>query len=451
MVQRIELLVTPDCPHAGRARALVERITAEEGVPVRVRTVIVRTLDEAESSDFHGSPTVRIDGLDVEPPPAELPVNLGCRVYARADGSLDGLPGERRIRDSLRGVVRSTAPAAGQGGPADAGGTAGEGAIGPNVRDVPARLSRVLFLWASRRDSLRRLATALPPTRALVARFVAGESLEEALLALASLRAAGLRTTVDVLGESVESEGAARDAADRYIETLDALAPEGFDGNVSLKLTQMGLDIDAAFCRDNVRRVLERAAKTGAFVRIDMEDHTRTDATLAIARELRANHPELGVVIQSYLRRSAADVELLIRERTRVRLCKGAYDEPASVAFASKAQVDESYRRLMERLLLEGNYPGIATHDERLIDHARRFAAEHGVAPSRFEFQMLYGVRRDLQRRLVRDGYTVRVYVPYGAEWYPYFMRRLAERPANLLFLLRSLARERRDPESRAA
>jgi proline dehydrogenase len=323
--------------------------------------------------------------------------------------------------------------------------------IGPAVRDVPARLSRALFLWASRSDSLRRLTTSLPLTRGLVSRFVAGERLEEALVVLARLREAGLCTTVDVLGESVESESAARAAADRYIETLDALAPEGFDGNVSLKLTQMGLDIDLRVCRDNVRRVLERAAQTNAFVRIDMEDHSRTDATLGLARELRASYPELGVVIQSYLRRSAADVESLIREATRVRLCKGAYDEPASVAFASKAEVDDCYQRLMERLLLGGNYPAIATHDERLIDHARRFAGDHGIAPSRFEFQMLYGVRRDLQRRLVREGYTVRVYVPYGAEWYPYFMRRLAERPANLLFLLRSVVREGRDAESRAA
>jgi proline dehydrogenase len=444
MVQRIELLVTPDCPHAGRARTVIERIAAEEGIPVRVRTIIVRSLADAESTDFRGSPSIRVDGRDVDPAPATLPVNLGCRVYRGADGSPEGVPTESRIRAALRGVPSETTPPDG-GAPLQDSSALPQDGAGPNLREVPGTLSRALFLWASRRDSLRRLATSTPLTRGLVARFVAGETLGEALATLANLRAAGLRTTVDVLGESVESEAAAREAGDRYIETLDALAPEGFDGNVSLKLTQMGLDIDPGLCRRNLVRVLDRAQATGAFVRIDMEDHTRTDATLALTRELRATYPEVGVVIQSYLRRSAADVEALIAERTRVRLCKGAYDEPASVAFASKAEVDDSYRRLMERLLLEGTYPAIATHDERQIDHARRFTADHGIAPSRFEFQMLYGVRRDLQRRLVRDGYTVRIYVPYGGEWYPYFMRRLAERPANLLFLLRSLVRERRD------
>jgi proline dehydrogenase len=442
---RVELLATPDCPHAGRARAAVERLLADEGIETPVRYVIVRSLEEAESSDFRGSPTIRVDGRDVDPPPAMLPVNLGCRVYPGGDGSVEGIPAEHRIRAALRG-----APEPAEGAAPDPAGPPGDGA-GPDLRDVPANVSRAFFLWASRRDSLRRLAMSTPLTRGLVARFVAGETLEEALAALARLRATGLRTTVDVLGESAESDLAARQAAERYVETLDSLAPEGFDGNVSLKLTQMGLDIDAGLCRENVTLVLERARETDAFVRIDMEDHTKTDATLALARELRTSYPELGVVIQSYMRRSAGDVEALIAERTRVRLCKGAYDEPASVAFATKAEVDESYRQLTERLLLRGTYPAIATHDERLIDHARRFAADHDVAPSRFEFQMLYGVRRDLQRRLVRDGYTVRVYVPYGAEWYPYFMRRLAERPANLLFVLRSVMREGREQGSRAA
>ncbi|MDQ3778690.1 MAG: proline dehydrogenase family protein [Actinomycetota bacterium] len=317
------------------------------------------------------------------------------------------------------------------------------------VREVPGRALRGLFLWASRRRTLQRLATSTALTRRLVRRFVAGESLEDALEALERLREAGLRTTVDVLGESVDSEEAAHHAADRYIETLDALVRRGLDGNVSLKLTQMGLDLDSSFCRSNLGRVLARAAESRAFVRIDMEDHTRTDATLALAREMRATYPEVGVVIQSYLRRSATDVEALIAEGMRVRLCKGAYNEPSSVAFPTKAEVDESYRVLMERLLLEGNYPAIATHDERLIEHAREFAARHGIDQLRFEFQMLFGVRRDLQRRLVDDGYTVRIYVPYGAEWYPYFMRRLAERPANVLFLLRSLVREGRGGDGR--
>ena len=277
-----------------------------------------------------------------------------------------------------------------------------------------------------------------------MARFVAGETLDEALTVLKRLARSGFATTVDVLGESVDSADTARAAAADYIVLLDALAARRLDRNVSLKLTQMGLAVDESLCRDNVRRVVARASELRAFVRIDMEDHTKADVTLTIARELHREYAEVGVVIQSYLRRSANDVAALIGEGIRVRLCKGAYDEPASVAFASKAEVDQSYRILMERLLLDGNYPGLATHDPALIEHAKRFARANGVGPERFEFQMLYGVRRDLQRRLVADGWTVRVYVPYGDQWYPYFMRRLAERPANVLFLLRSLVREGR-------
>jgi proline dehydrogenase len=430
MARRIEVLASPDCPHLERARDAVERVLDERAGTATVRVVIVNNIDEAEASDFHGSPTIRMDGADVDPPGPEQPVHLGCRVYQQPDGSVDWVPSVDRIRQALSRTARGVSAEA----PADGGG----------VREVPGRALRGIFLWASRRRSLQRLATSTALTRRLVRRFVAGETLEEALEALERLRQAGLRTTVDVLGESVDSEDAARQAADRYIETLDALVRRGLDGNVSLKLTQMGLDVDPSFCRSNLGRVLARAAGSGAFIRIDMEDHTRTDATLALARDMRRTYPEIGVVIQSYLRRSAADVEALIAERMRVRLCKGAYNEPPSVAFASKGEVDESYRVLMERLLLDGNYPAIATHDERLIEHARQFAAAHGIDASRFEFQMLFGVRRDLQRRLVNDGYTVRIYVPYGAEWYPYFMRRLAERPANVLFVLRSLVREGR-------
>ncbi|HSH21919.1 MAG TPA: proline dehydrogenase family protein, partial [Candidatus Caenarcaniphilales bacterium] len=314
----------------------------------------------------------------------------------------------------------------------------------PGLRDAPARLSRAFFLWSSRRRSLERLSTAIPLTRAMVRRFVAGDRLDDALAVLERLRAQGLHWTVDVLGESVASREMAEAAADRYIETLDALAERGLEANVSLKLTQMGLDIDRDFCRQNVGRIVDRAAAIGAFVRVDMEDHSRTEATLEVARELHGRYHDVGVVIQSYLRRSAADVEQLIEEQIRVRLCKGAYDEPPSVAFATKAEVDRSFSELMERLLLDGRYPAIATHDERLIQHAIEFAREQDIGPERFEFQMLYGVRRDLQEWLVGEGFTVRVYVPYGSQWYPYFMRRLAERPANVLFVLRNLLREGR-------
>jgi proline dehydrogenase len=308
---------------------------------------------------------------------------------------------------------------------------------------------RSLFLWLSRRRSFGRLATRLPVTRSMVARFVAGETLEEALVALARLHDAGLRTTVDILGEDVASVDEARAAADLYLATLDALTERGLDRNVSVKLSQMGLGIDADVCRANVERILARAAESEAFVRIDMEDHATTDATLALWRELRpvnAGRGDSGVVIQAALRRSPADVEALIAESARIRLCKGAYVEPASVAFPDKSDVDDAYARLMERLLAAGTFPALATHDERLIRRAVDFVRANSIEPDRFEFQMLYGVRRDLQERLVRAGFGVRVYVPYGTQWYPYFMRRLAERPANVGFVLRSVLRERGRP-----
>lgn len=303
---------------------------------------------------------------------------------------------------------------------------------------------RSALLSLSRRRSLGRLATRMPVTRSMVRRFVSGETLEEALPALERIQEGGLATTVDVLGESVSTVEAATAAADRYLVLLDAIAERGLDPNVSLKLTQMGLDVDPAVCRANVERIFRRAAELEAFVRIDMEDHTKTDATLGLWRELRAVNAASGVVIQSALRRSADDVERLIGEQARIRLCKGAYKEPAAVAFQEKAEVDRAYVELMDRLLIEGTHPAIATHDPRIIRRAVALAEREGIGPERFEFQMLYGVRRDLQERLVADGWTVRVYVPFGREWYPYFMRRLAERPANVAFVLRSVLREGR-------
>jgi proline dehydrogenase len=317
------------------------------------------------------------------------------------------------------------------------------------LRQLPDRALRSTFLTLSRRRGLGRLATRLPVTKSLVARFVAGETLDEALRALERLRAAGLRTTVDVLGESVDSGEAARAAAATYVDVLDALAARGLDGNVSLKLTQMGLDIDPDLARENVAQIVTRAATHGSFVRIDMEDHAKTDATLEVWRAVRPLNRasgDTGVVIQAALRRSPSDLEAIIAERGRVRLCKGAYKEPEAVAFVDRADVDRAYGALMETLLQDGTFPAIATHDERLIRRAVRFAREAGIVRDRFEFQMLYGVRRDLQEQLVRAGYGVRVYVPFGTEWYPYFMRRLAERPANVAFVLRSVLREKRSP-----
>ncbi len=306
---------------------------------------------------------------------------------------------------------------------------------------------RSILLTVSHWRWLGRLATRLPFTRPMVSRFVAGESPTAAVPALQRARVAGFRTTVDILGESVTSIEAARAAADGYVAALDLLAAQGLDLNVSLKLSQMGLGLGAAQARENLGRVLVAAAKHEAFVRIDMEDHTTTDATLELWRGLRpamAGSGDVGVVIQSALRRSDADIAALIDEGARIRLCKGAYKEPASVAYPDKADVDAAYVRQMERLLLEAPYPALATHDDVIVDRAITFAREHGVGPERFEFQMLYGVRRDLQERLRRDGWTVRIYVPSGREWYPYFMRRLAERPANVVFLITSLWRERR-------
>jgi proline dehydrogenase len=428
---RIELLVTPDCPHARNTEEIVRRTLSEDGREPSVDRVYITDLDHAAGLGFRGSPTVRIDGRDVVPPDG-LPINLGCRLYRQPDGSLGGVvPAEEILAEIERRAEEQEQAQAAR-------------AARPKVRDAPAKLSRAFFLWASRRRSLERLSTATPLTRGMVRRFVAGDALVDALAVLERLQAQGMRWTVDVLGESVESEEMAEASGDRYLETLDALAERGMEANVSLKLTQMGLDIDPEFCRRNVERIVERAAAIGAFVRIDMEDHTRTDATLAIVRALHAGYHDVGAVIQSYLRRSAADVEQLIEEQIRVRLCKGAYDEPESVAFVSRAEVDGSFVELMERLLVAGRYPAIATHDERLINHAIEFTSENGIDTDRFEFQMLYGVRRDLQEWLVAQGYTVRVYVPYGSEWYPYFMRRLAERPANVLFVLRTVLQEGR-------
>ncbi len=316
------------------------------------------------------------------------------------------------------------------------------------LRAVPERAMRSSLLWLSRRRSLGRLATRLPVTRSMVARFVAGETLEEALAALEKLQAAGFRTTVDVLGEAVTSTNAAHAAADEYLAVLDALAERGLDRNISVKLSQMGLGLGEAICRENVARILTRAAAVEAFVRIDMEGHATTDATLALWRDLRplnAGRGDSGVVIQAALRRSPRDVEALIDEYARIRLCKGAYVEPAAVAYPDKADVDAAYETLMLRLLRDAAFPALATHDERLLGRAVAVARDEDIAPERFEFQMLYGVRRDLQERLLKAGFGVRVYVPFGTQWYPYFMRRLAERPANVAFVLRNLIREGRD------
>jgi proline dehydrogenase len=276
----------------------------------------------------------------------------------------------------------------------------------------------------------------------LSSRFVAGEGLEDALRVGQRINSEGITLTLDHLGESVTSLAEASQARDVYLRALEEIHSSGVKGNVSLKLTQFGLDLSPDACRANVARLVERAAALGTFVRIDMESSEYTDRTLDLVEELHAQFPCVGTVIQSYLYRSQKDIKRLCSRRIRVRLCKGAYLEAAGVAFPSKADVDRNYIELMKLLLDEGEYPAIATHDERMITATKAYAAQAGIARDRFEFQMLYGIRRDLQRRLVAEGYRLRLYVPFGKAWYPYLMRRLAERPANVFFLARHFFRQ---------
>ena len=305
---------------------------------------------------------------------------------------------------------------------------------------------RALFLALSGASGLQRLALRHPVLRRAALRFVAGEHLPDALAVIRRLGAAGFRVTLDFLGEGVTSAAEAEASAQAYLEILDALHREPGENHLSLKLTQLGLELSDAVAGALLRRILDRAGET--FVRIDMESSRYTDRTLRLFEQLWADgFRNVGVVIQSYLRRSAADVVRLIALGARVRLVKGAYAEPASVAFPQKSDVDANFAHLAQVLLRRSTYPAIATHDERLIEAALRVVTSEGIPPDRFEFQMLYGIRRDLQARLIQQGYRVRVYVPFGEEWYPYFMRRLAERPANVMFVVRSLLHERRERE----
>lgn len=302
---------------------------------------------------------------------------------------------------------------------------------------------RDLMLYLSESRLARRLAREAPFSHAVARRFVAGESLEDAVRAVRSINEAGMHASLDYLGESVSRRTEARAAAEVYVELIDRIAREGLDANVSLKLTQMGQDIDEAFLRENLERVLEAARNADLFVRFDMESSDYTERTLDFFETLwHEGHRNVGVVIQSYLYRSEADVRRLNELGARVRLCKGAYKEPESVAFPHKRDVDANFIRLMKLLLSGGTYPGIATHDEAMIRATTDYARQQGIAPSAFEFQMLYGVRRDLQQKIVEEGWNLRVYVPFGEAWYPYLMRRLAERPANLFFILNSIVRE---------
>jgi proline dehydrogenase len=299
-----------------------------------------------------------------------------------------------------------------------------------------------LFLFLSHQARLRRWMETSRIAQRLSRRFVAGETLAEALAIGRKINPEGISLTLDHLGENVTSLAEAEASSDVYLRALEEIHAAAIDGNVSLKLSQFGIDLSEAACRANVSRLVRKAAEIGNFVRVDMESSEYTDRTLRLVCDLHAEYKAVGTVIQAYLYRSEADVEMLCNRKVRVRLCKGAYLEPHSVAFPRKEDVDRNYVHLMKILLDKGNYPAIATHDPRMIDATRQYADRQGLARDRFEFQMLYGIRRDLQRQLVAQGYSLRLYVPFGKAWYPYFMRRLAERPANVMFLLRNLLRK---------
>jgi proline dehydrogenase len=277
--------------------------------------------------------------------------------------------------------------------------------------------------------------------RRLAARFVAGDTFADGLEAGRRINREGIAVTFDRLGESVTSLAEAEAARDEYLRVLDEIAGHHLDANVSIKLTQFGIDISEQACRANVEQLVRRARERNGFVRIDMESSEYAERTLRLVSDLHAQYETVGTVIQAYLRRSEKDIEMLCRQGVRVRLCKGAYLEPADVAFQEKSEVDRNFVHLMRILLAAGTYPAIATHDEKIIQDAKGFASARNLSRDSFEFQMLYGIRRDLQRRLVAEGYRLRLYVPFGKAWYPYFMRRLAERPANVLFLARHLLR----------
>ena len=305
---------------------------------------------------------------------------------------------------------------------------------------------RALFVGLSENRTLRNFAERSSVGQQVSNRFVAGTKIADAVRATEAVNHAGMSVSIDNLGENVTNPDEARHSANLYHEILDAISANDLNANISLKLTHMGLDVDEMLAREIVSGLVAKVAamKPAGFVRVDMEGSPYTQRTLDFVYELHrmpGNGNSVGTVIQSYLRRSESDVEKLLAEGIRIRLCKGAYKEPASIAFESKDEVDASYVRLMKTLMKSGIYHGLATHDENIIRAAQAFATSEKIARDSFEFQMLYGIRRDLQQSLVRDGWRMRVYIPFGTEWYPYFMRRLGERPANVLFILKNMLR----------
>ena len=300
-------------------------------------------------------------------------------------------------------------------------------------------LSKSALLYLSRQEGLRDVASKLSVFQKVTRRFVAGETLEEALPAIRELNAHGNTASFDHLGESITNAAEADAEVQEYTRVFEIINREGLKSNASVKLTQLGLDIDQELCYQNTKKIVETARRFNNFVRIDMEGTPHTDLTLDVFRRLRTEFDNVGIVVQAYLYRTEKDIPELLKLGARIRLCKGAYKEPASVAFPKKEDVDQNYIKLMKTLLPSGIYHGMATHDPMMIEATKNFAKEQGIAKDKFEFQMLYGIRRDLQESLIKEGYGVRVYVPYGGAWYPYFMRRLAERPANVWFILKNL------------
>ncbi len=308
-----------------------------------------------------------------------------------------------------------------------------------------AHVSKAFFQTLADSRGLQRLASRYGMRRpdSFARRFIAGETVEEAIAAARTLELSGLMQTLDMLGESVATMAEADAATRGYLALMDRIVAAGIGRNISLKITQLGLTVDRATCVDNLRRVLDRGAATDFMVRIDMENSPYTQVTLEIFDTMwQQGYRNAGVVLQSYLPRSLADAVRLIELGARIRLVKGAYNEPTGVAYQDKREVDSAFVEIMKLLLVGGNYPAIATHDPAMIAATREFAARRGIPPARYEYQMLYGVRRDLQAGLTAEGYRVRVYVPFGREWFPYFMRRLGERPANVGFVLRGILRE---------
>jgi proline dehydrogenase len=302
-------------------------------------------------------------------------------------------------------------------------------------------ISRSALIWLSRKEGLKEFATRFGFFKKLTTRFVAGETIDDAITYIRQINAENCTASFDHLNESVGSDAEAEAEVNEYLNILAKITETQIRSNVSIKLTQFGLGLDPELAYRNARRVVEEARSRGNFVRVDMEDSNVTQVTIDIFKRLRAEFDlnDVGIVLQSYLRRTYADAQDLIKLPARIRICKGAYNEPPEVAFPDKKDVDANYVKVMQLLLSSGTYHGIATHDPKMIDATIDFVQREGVGKEKFEFQMLFGIRRDLQRQLARDGYNVRIYVPYGKHWYPYFMRRLAERPANVWFVLKNV------------